>query len=110
MKKFTKGNIETVVEDDDRRIPEYKANGWKEVPLTGAPDTDEAALNKALGDVQESEKSTADKGKGKSKGKNAKANTKSPELDKKVNEAVEANSAAAAESGEVDDGLENKEE
>ena len=29
MKEFTKGALVTVVEDNDRRIADYKANGWK---------------------------------------------------------------------------------
>ena len=34
MKTFTKGSLTTVVEDNDRRIPQYIANGWKETGTT----------------------------------------------------------------------------
>lgn len=106
MKKFIKGSIETVVEDNDKRIPEYKANGWKEVPLAATPDTAKTALNQALADVEASEQPADTK----NKGKGNKRNGKTADTETKVNAAVEASSAAAVESGEVDDGLEKKED
>ena len=30
MKKFIKDGLETLVDDNDRRIPEYLKNGWKD--------------------------------------------------------------------------------
>ena len=41
MRKFTKGSLETVVEDDDRRIVQYLANGWKEEAYEPKPQTEE---------------------------------------------------------------------
>lgn len=93
MKRFIKGTLETVVEDDDRRIPAYLANGWTEAELTKKPqDEADQQLDKAMTDVEESE-GAADNGSG----------SKKPT--KKVNDAIEANAAAAAESEAVDDGL-----
>ena len=37
MKTFTKGSLTTVVDDDDFRIDEYKANGWKETKTADKP-------------------------------------------------------------------------
>lgn len=97
MKQFTKGTLTTMVEDDDRRIPEYVANGWKETKPAEKP-TDDAdkRRQKAIDDANASEDKT---GKGKGKGK------KNAAPDKKVNDAIAANQAAAAESEAVDDGL-----
>lgn len=96
MKKFTKGALETIVDDDDRRIPEYLANGWKEAPLPKKPqDAADEQLDKAMTDVENSE------------GGGTKKGSKKPA--KKVNDAIKANTAAAAESEAVDDGLIKKE-
>lgn len=93
MKTFTKGTLTTTVDDDDRRIPEYLANGWKEAPNPEKPKDDaDKRIDKAIGEVNESES------KGKGKGKN-----RAP--GKKVNEAVDASKNAESEREAVDDGL-----
>lgn len=93
MKTFTKGTLTTTVDDDDRRIPEYLANGWKEAPNPEkAKDDADKRIDKAIGEVNESES------KGKGKGKN-----RAP--DKKVNESVYASKNAESEREAVDDGL-----
>ena len=93
MKTFTKGTLTTTVDDDDRRIPQYLANGWKEAPNPEKPKDDaDKRIDKAIGEVNESE------GKGKGKGKNS-----AP--DKKVNDAVDASKNAESEREAVDDGL-----
>ncbi len=84
MKTFTKGNLTTVVDDDDRRIPAYLASGWKETETAEKPKDDANA--------------SESKGKGGKKGKNA-----AP--DKKVNDAIAAAKTAEAELDTVDDGL-----
>lgn len=90
MKEFIKGNITTVVDDNDRRIPEYLANGWKERELTKKPkDVADERMEKAITDANASE----DSGK------------KNHATDKKVNDALNATKAAADESEAVDDGL-----
>lgn len=115
MRKFKKGNLETTVEDNDRRIPDYLSNGWKEI--TSKTPTDEgkqSATDKALQDVANSEGGNeTPKGKGKGKGKGGKAGKtgktgKTNETDQKVNDAINANSNAATEGEVVDDGLEDK--
>ncbi len=96
MKEFTKGALVTVVEDNDRRIADYKANGWKERPLTPKPQDDaDKRIDTAMQEVNDSE-SDANSKKGKGK-KNA--------TDKKVNDAVEASKNATEEGEAVDDGL-----
>lgn len=100
MKKFIKGKLTTVVEDDDQRIPEYKAAGWKEVAYTGAEKESTPAtelLEKALEDANASEPKTG--------GKRRKAGA----TDKKVNDAIGANALAAAQGEPIDDGLISKE-
>ena len=99
MKKFIKGALETVVEDNDRRIPEYISNGWEEVK-PNQPKEDEAdkRRKKAIDDANASEEKKGKKGK-----------KKNAAPDKKVNDAINANAAAASESEEVDDGLLKKE-
>lgn len=93
MKTFTKGTLTTTVDDDDRRIPEYLANGWKEAPNPEkAKDDADKRIDKAIGEVNESES------KGKGKGKNSAPG-------KKVNEAVDASKNAESEREAVDDGL-----
>lgn len=93
MKTFTKGTLITTVDDDDRRIPEYEANGWKEVKNPEKPKDDaDKRIDKAIGEANESE--NAPKGKG-----------KNGATDKKVNEAVDASKVAEGEREEVDDGL-----
>jgi len=93
MKTFTKGTLTTTVDDDDRRIPQYLANGWKEAPNPEKPKDDaDKRIDKAIGEANESE------GKGKGKGKNS-----AP--DKKVNDAVDASKNAESEREAVDDGL-----
>ena len=103
MKTFTKGSLTTVVEDNDRRIPQYIANGWKETGTTAKQKDDaDERTGKAIDDVNASE--VEDKGEKKGKGKGKAAAT-----DKKVNDAIKANANAASEGEEVDDGLLNKE-
>ena len=97
MKRFIKGTLETVVDDNDHRISEYLANGWKEAPIVKKPqDAADSQLEKAMLDIENSEE-MADKKKG----------VKKPA--KKVNDTITANTAAAAESEAVDDGLLKKE-
>lgn len=97
MKTFTKGTLTTTVDDDDRRIPEYLANGWKEAPNPKKNQDDaDKRIDKAIGEANESE--SKGKGKGGGKGKNS-----AP--DKKVNEAVDASKNAESEREAVDDGL-----
>jgi len=97
MKTFTKGTLTTTVDDDDRRIPEYLANGWKETATAEKAKYDaDKRIDKAIGEANESE--SKGKGKGGGKGKNS-----AP--DKKVNEAVDASKVAEGEREEVDDGL-----
>lgn len=94
MKKFIKGTLETFVDDDDRRISEYLACGWKEAPMPVKPkDEADELFERALGDVLE-----ADGAAGK----------KHRSASKKVNDAIKATTAAASESDVVDDGLFNK--
>jgi len=100
MKKFIKGKLTTIVEDDDQRIPEYKAAGWKEVAYAGAekePTPATELLEKALEDATASEP--------KKGGKRRKAGA----TDKKVNDAIKANILAAAQGEPIDDGLISKE-
>lgn len=113
MRKFKKGNLETTVEDNDRRIPDYLAKGWKEItPKTPTDEGEQSATDKALQDVANSENggNETPKGKGKGKGKGGKAGKpgKTNETDQKVNDAINANSNAATEGEAVDDGLEDK--
>ena len=101
MKTFTKGSLTTVVEDNDRRIPQYIANGWKETGTTPKQKDDaDERTGKAIDDVNASE--GEDKGEKKGKGKAA-------ATDKKVNDAIKANANAASEGEAVDDGLLKKE-
>ena len=109
MRKFVKGKLETVVEDNDRRIPDYLANGWTETtPKAPKSEGEQSATDKALQDVANSENGGNEPPKGKGKGKGGKAGKPGTpnETDQKVNDAINANSNAAAESGAVDDGLE----
>lgn len=100
MKEFTKGALVTVVEDNDRRIADYKANGWKERPLTPKPQDDaDKRIDAAMQEASDSESKSDAKGKGK------KDKGKKTAPDKKVNDAVEATKNAAEESEAVDDGL-----
>lgn len=95
MKTFTKGTLTTTVDDDDRRIPEYLANGWKETATAEkAKDDADKRIDKAIGEANESES----KGKGGGKGKNSAPG-------KKVNDAVDAAKTAEGEREAVDDGL-----
>lgn len=90
MKEFIKGNLTTVVEDNDRRIPEYLANGWKEKELTQKQkDASDKRKEEAIADADASE----DNGK------------KNSATDQKVNDAMSAKENAATESQAVDDGL-----
>lgn len=99
MKTFTKGSLTTVVEDNDRRIPQYIANGWKETGTTAKQKDDaDERTGKTIDDVNASEGEKKGKGKG-----------KAAATDKKVNDAIKANANAASEGEEVDDGLLNKE-
>ena len=97
MKTFTKGSLTTVVDDDDFRIDEYKANGWKKTKTADKP-KDEADTRIADA-IDAANASEADK-----KGKNGKKG-KAAAPDKKVNDAVAATATAAVESEAVDDGL-----
>lgn len=91
MKTFTKGTLTTTVDDDDRRIPQYLANGWKEAPNPEKPKDDaDKRIDKAIGEAN------APKTNG--KGKNS-----APY--KKVNDAVAASKNAESEREAVDDGL-----
>lgn len=102
MKKFIKDGLETLVEDNDRRIPDYLKNGWKEAEVTlKATDEADKQTQRAIDDVETSEgKSKGSKG---SKGGKGSKGSKAP--GKKVNDAIAANAAAAAENVAVDDGL-----
>lgn len=98
MKTFTKGNLTTVVDDDDFRIAEYEANGWKETETADKPkDEADTRIANAI-DAANASEANNKKGKSGKKGKAA-----AP--DKKVNDAVAATATAAAESEAVDDGL-----
>lgn len=91
MKKFIKGTLSTIVEDDDRRIADYRASGWTEDEIIPAvPTAADKKLAKAIKDANDSEP-------GKKK--------KNAAPDKKVNDAIKANNAASAEIDAVDDGL-----
>lgn len=93
MKTFIKGTLTTTVDDDDRRIPEYMANGWKEAKTPDKPKDDtDTRIDNAMQAANASE----------SKGKKGKGKT-AP--DKKVNDAVAAAQTVEAESQAVDDGL-----
>ena len=95
MKEFTKGALVTVVEDNDRRIADYKSNGWKERPLTPKPQDDaDKRIDAAMQEASDSESKSDTKDKG-----------KKTAPDKKVNDAVEATKNASEESEAVDDGL-----
>lgn len=95
MKTFTKGTLTTTVDDDDRRIPQYLANGWKEAPNPEKPKDDaDKRIDKAIGEANESENAPKTNGKGKSSAPG-----------KKVNDAVDASKNAESEREAVDDGL-----
>lgn len=99
MKTFTKGTLTTTVDDDDRRIPQYLANGWKEAPNPEKPKDDaDKRIDKAIDEANESENAPKINGKGGGKGK-------SSAPDKKVNDAVDASKNAESEREAVDDGL-----
>lgn len=90
MREFIKDNLITVVDDDDRRIPEYLQNGWKERELTEKPkDVADSRIENAIVDANASEA-------------NGKRNNAT---DKKVNDAIKSGENANAESQVVDDGL-----
>ncbi len=104
MKTFTKGTLTTTVDDDDRRIPQYLANGWKEAPNPEKPKDDaDKRIDKAIGEANESENAPKINGKGGGKGKSSKGKNSAP--DKKVNDAVDASKNAESEREVVDDGL-----
>lgn len=89
MKTFTKGTLTTTVDDDDRRIPQYLANGWKEAPNPEKPKDDaDKRIDKAIGEANA-----------------PKINGKGGAPDKKVNDAVDASKNAESEREAVDDGL-----
>lgn len=92
MKMFAKGTLTTLVEDDDRRIADYRASGWKEVEIVSVAPTTAAdkKLAKAIKDACDSEPVKA---------------KKKAASDKKVNDAINANNAASLEGDPVDDGL-----
>ena len=94
MKQFIKGTLMTLVEDDDRRIPDYLQNGWIQTKLDGKPKDDaDRRIDKAVRDANDSESI------GKHNGKRSTA------PNKKVNAAVEASAIAESECEAVDDGL-----
>lgn len=93
MKTFTKGNLTSVVDDDDFRIASYKANGWKEAETIDKPKDD---ADKRIADAIDAANASESK-----KGRKGKAAAP----DKKVNDAVVATATAAADSDVVDDGL-----
>ena len=97
MKKFIKGNLVSVVEDDDRRIADYRKGGWKEeaIKATAPADAADQTLDKAMKDVTASEPAKSGKKKGK----------EMTPPNKKVNDAIKANTTAITESEAVDDGL-----
>lgn len=96
MKKFIKDGLETLVDDNDRRIPDYLKNGWKEAEVAPkATDEADKRMKRAIDDVETSEGKP--KGSKSGKGRNAPG--------KKVNDAIAANAAAAADNVAVDDGL-----
>ena len=104
MKTFSKGTLTTTVDDDDRRIPQYLANGWKEAPNPEKPKDDaDKRIDKAIGEANESENAPKINGKGGGKGKSSKGKNSAP--DKKVNDAVDASKNAESEREAVDDGL-----
>lgn len=91
MRRFVKGTLETAVDDNDRRIPEYLANGWKEEkPIVKPQDEASKKMSKAIADANDSE---------------AAGEKKRTAADKKVNAAIKANNNAATESEAIDDGL-----
>lgn len=95
MKMFTKGNLETVVEDDDRRIKDYLKSGWKEESFVPKEKTDadkrkQRAIDEAIASEDGSEE-------------------KSTQGDVKTNDAIAAAETAHAEGEPVDDGLFKKE-
>ena len=90
MKEFIKGNLTTVVDDDDRRISEYLANGWKEKELT--------KKSKDASDKRK-EDEVADANASECNGKKNRASVK------KVNDAIRAKENVAYESEAIDDGL-----
>lgn len=93
MKRFVKGGIETTVDDNDNRIADYLANGWKEAELpVKAKDAATEQLSKAIADANDSEATDAKK-------------KKRTAADKKVNDAIAATNTAARDSVAVDDGL-----
>lgn len=90
MRRFIKGKIETAVDDNDRRIPEYIARGWKEAkPIAKPQDEASKKMSKAIDDANASEA----------------AGEKKRATDKKVNDAIKANNNAVTESEAIDDGL-----
>lgn len=91
MRRFVKSKLETVVAENDLRISEYLANGWKEEPPIVKRKNDAGKkLNKVINDVNESEELCA---------------KKYTSTDKKVNDAIKANNVAVTESEAIDDGL-----
>lgn len=90
MRKFIKGGVETVVEDDDRRISQYLASGWKEEAYEPKPKSEaDKRKQEALDEVGASE------GGG----------NRNPLDDKKTNDALSAKETAHTEVAPVDDGL-----
>lgn len=91
MRRFVKGTLETVVGDNDRRIPAYLSSGWKEQkPLEKPQDEAGRKMHKAIADANASE---------------AEGTRKRTAADKKVNDAIKASTVADAESEAIDDGL-----
>ena len=64
MKTFTKGELITVVDDDDYRIDVYLASGWKETATVKKLKADiDARIAKALSDANKNNTSSGKKGK-----------------------------------------------
>ena len=95
MRTFVKGELKTIVDDNDKRIPLYLANGWEEEG-TNPKEKDERDFRrkKAMKDVIESEPDI-----------NGSNKRKRSASDTKVNDALKASYAADFESESIDDGL-----
>lgn len=87
MKKYRKKDVETIVDDNDPRIPSYLANGWTEVLLEHKVKSEyEKNVDKVFEDI--------------------KNNGLQHDVESKpLNEALSTVRIATAENKEVDDGL-----
>lgn len=95
MRTFVKGPLKTVVDDNDKRIPLYIANGWEEeTTMPKEKDDRDYRIENAMRDVSESESVN-----------NPQNKRRASAADKKVNDALKSMQAAELESESVDDGL-----